>query len=600
MTGTTTLASRRAEASRWTSVRVPLLLVSVTAFAVVPGVLVALVDGGPTVFNDELIYRDDAQSLAGRSAYADPHYPPVYPLLLSVGFATSDPFRTMLVLNAVASAMVVPATWFLARVLGFDRPWIPTVLAALLPVHGAFAGYLLSENLAVAVFVLCVALAVRGRPGDAVVFGLALGALHLTRFIFLPAVVLLAGVWLLRVVRGMGTSGVRRARGPLLRLCAAYLVLLAAWASYGTLSGHPFGSLWGLSTVEDGAARAAGDARILSAATWLTQYTSYLALAVPVAIALVLAWLMTSTRGWWRSMATWTPRAAFGAVTLLMTVGYLSLATVHSSGVEYNNPSPSHMQGRYMMHLVPCVVVAGCMALERAAVAPRRRAGLVTAAASGAVAAAAAWGAWWVLFHGGIWSVPAWGAQLPFNAVDVFVLENRLLLAVMTVACVAVPVLARRSAVAAAVVWTIVSALVLSAGVVAARSAPVNGARERVIAEAAADRGAAGERVTVWVSNQVLDTASVSHAVAFWAAEPKQVTVEAWDAMFGETAEAACVVPSGSSTELWVTARTVTPRAETRDLRVGDGFSVVDVAPGCMERVVADWVAATSGQETTG
>jgi hypothetical protein len=575
-----------------------LLVACLTVLAVLPGVLVALADGGPSVFNDEPIYRDDARSLAGLSAYADAHYPPVYPLLLALGFLTADPYRAMLLLNAAAAASVVPAVWFLARVLAFRRPWIPTLLAALLPFHAAFAGYLLSENLAVPLLVLCVALTVRGRESDALLLGVALGALHLTRFLFLPAVLLLVAVWLARLVREREPTGaLRPVRVAAARMAVVYLALLAVWAVYGMASGHPFGSLWGLSTVEDGAARAGSD-RISSALTWLTQYTAYLALAAPVAVALLLVWLGTA-RGLRASVLAWSPRAAYGAVTLLMVLGYVALATLHSSGVEYNQPTPSHMQGRYLMHVVPLVVVAGCLALERISAA-RRRPGAVRAAACGVAAAGAAWVAWWVLFHGGIWSVPAWGAQLPFNAIDVFVLEDWRVLATVSAACVVVPVLGRRSAPAAAVVWAAASALVLGAGMLAANAAPVNGARERAVADAVTDRAGEGEPVSVWVSNQVLDPASVVNALEFWNGDASSVKVEPWESMFDETAELACVVPAGSSSEVWVTARAVTPRADPGGLRVGSAFSVVDVAPGCMERVVADWVAATSGQEEAG
>lgn len=570
-----------------------LVLAGLTVLALVPGVLVALVDGGPSVFNDELIYWQDSAAVAGWSAYADPHYPPGYPLLLSLGVATADPFRAMLLLNAAASAAVVPAVWFLARVLGMRRAWIPALLAALLPMHGAFTGYLLSENLAVPLFVLCTALAIRGRPSDAVVLGLALGALHLTRFLMLPAVALLAATWLVRLLRSGADGPGPRLRGPAVRAGAAYLAVVVAWVSYGMLSGHGFAGLWGLSTVQDGAARAGSD-RIGSSLTWATQYAGYLALAAPIPLALLLAWLL-GARGWWAAIRAWTPRAAYASVTLLMVVGYLGLATLHSSGVEYNHPDPSHMQGRYLMHVVPLVVVAGCLALERVRADPRRP-GAVVAATSGALVVAAAWGGWWVSFHGGPWSVPAWGAQLPFNAIDIFALDDWRLVTAVSVAVVAVLALARWSGVVpAAVVWALCSALVLSAGVATAVSAPTNGARERVVADAAAARGATGAPVSVWVSDHVLDTASVASSVTFWHGSSADVRVEAWDGTLDETVAAACVVDSGTSTELWVTNRTVTPRADHGDLRVGDAFSVVDVAPGCMDRVVADWLAATSG-----
>ncbi|MBM7331801.1 hypothetical protein JS562_54630, partial [Agrobacterium sp. S2] len=182
------------------------LMAGLTALAMIPGVIVALTDGGPSVFMDEALYRTNADSIAEFGAYAEPHYPPLYPALLALAHLTDHWFRAMLLLNVVAGAMIVPATWLLVRALGMRRAWIPVALSALLPFHGAFAGYLLSENLALPIFVLTAALAVRGRRSEGVWLGIALGALHLTRYFFLPIVPVVAVIWFLRVLRVSGTG----------------------------------------------------------------------------------------------------------------------------------------------------------------------------------------------------------------------------------------------------------------------------------------------------------------------------------------------------------------------------------------------------------
>lgn len=573
---TTRRATRRAPR------RLPeaVLVVLITAASAVPGLLVALTDGGPSVFGDELLYRDNAHAIATASAYANPHYPPAYSVLLALGYVTEHWFRAMLLLNVVAAAAIVPATWFLARSLQIQRTWIPMALAAVLPFHGAFAGYLLSENLALPLFVLCVALAVRGRRGEAAWLGLALGALHLTRYFFLPAVLLLGLVWVLRVLRTTDSRRWLRTLGSTAVMAGAYLVLLAAWSVYGTRSGHPFGRLWGVAnfTGEEAVAAGADPARALL--TWATHYSSYLVLAAPVVLALVILWVIAARPGV-RTLWRWSSTTAFAATTAAATLGFIAVSSAHSLAAAYNYPEPTLMQGRYMMHLVPILVVAGCLALERLS-DRRTRPGVAVTVGVGVAAAGLAWGAWWVLFRGGLWGVPDWGVRLPFNAPDVFVLDSVPLVAAVAAAAVVVPLLARSSAGLAAGAWIAVAAAVLAAGVAHVMTPPVNGTQGRELAAVVADRTAAGQPVTLWLSNRFAGVNSVRQALEFWDVDLELVTFEEWDGALDAALTQACLVTTGGSQDLWATNSGAGPGAIYEGSDLAGGFSVYQVSEPCL------------------
>jgi len=174
-------------------------LVALTLVALAAGAAVALTDGGPSVFGDETLYVQNAHAIAHLTPLAVDHFPPFYPLLLALGHLTENWHTAMLLVNAAVSAMTVPAMWFLARTLRLPHSWVPVALVALMPFQGVYSGYLLAENAGVPLLLLCVTIAIRGKSREATLLGLALAALHLTKYLYAPAVVLLLIIWTLRL-----------------------------------------------------------------------------------------------------------------------------------------------------------------------------------------------------------------------------------------------------------------------------------------------------------------------------------------------------------------------------------------------------------------
>lgn len=102
---------------------------------------------GPTVFFDELIYRQQAYELFQGEALRSAQYPMGYPLFLSGAFRFENWYGAMHVLNVLISSLLIPASWFLARTVGVRWALVPALLCALLPIHSVFPGYIMSDDL---------------------------------------------------------------------------------------------------------------------------------------------------------------------------------------------------------------------------------------------------------------------------------------------------------------------------------------------------------------------------------------------------------------------------------------------------------------------
>lgn len=160
----------------------------------------AWVADGPRMYGDELRYKQNAEAIFQMGLYATAHYPPLYSVVIAPALNFFHWYEAMLILSSIASSLVVPATWILARTLNLSAPMALASLAALLPMHAVYSQTLMAENVGVPFFVLAVALAMRGKTRDAFMFGLILALLHLTKYLYLPALPLLFMAWLAAIV----------------------------------------------------------------------------------------------------------------------------------------------------------------------------------------------------------------------------------------------------------------------------------------------------------------------------------------------------------------------------------------------------------------
>jgi hypothetical protein len=510
----------------------PVLALMTSVLFALKAIWVVLISYGPMV-PDELIYKFNASAIFNLQKYAFAVYPPVYPFALAPALFFKHWYESMLVLNAFWSSLIVPVTWFLARCVGIKQPLLAAGLAALLPMHVIYPNILYSENLFVPLFVLAVALALRGGTRgnlEALVFGFVLGIAHLTKYLFLPALPLLFGAWLYsrsKSNREVLSGSLRNLYYPALLVLLAYSLVIGIWLCYGQASGFAWRQLFGLdySRIETDAAN------IHSLLMYAVAYTAYVVLAWFPVWGLIVVWAVQTSDKSWRLQRD-PSGLRFLALTLMLLGCYWLLAVQHSFGRAYNYPVPQRIVGRYLMQLSPIMLVVGVWVLERLAEtqAPFRK---MKALISISVLAGLASISWWILFNKGIWRFSGWFYEphmadvIAFVSLPVFLLAIGMLLLLLGMICF------RRNNIRF-IVLPIVVFMLVSLVVDARRMhAYQNGLHYREFAYVAASlTGQAGDTLNVFVDGKgSLRTWSgerlwVYARMAFWGLKQEQIFIQ--------------------------------------------------------------------------
>ena len=290
----------------------------------------------PTVFNDELLYAKLSQSIAaghGLSIRGEHFWfpAPLAPLAQAPAWllgSMTDAYAAAKLLNALfMSAAVFPAYWLARR---FVRPSFALLAAAGTVATPAmlYHGYLMSEALAYPMFILAVAVIVRGveRPSIAVPVVCVLAIATRVQFIVLPLAYLAAvavcerGNYRRHLVP-VGLTGL---------LLAALLGIPGALGQYGeaTHMGHDPGTVahWALTT---GA---------------LLPFSLGLAIVPGAVFGLLRMW-----------------RQPFGVVTIACTSLFLGQAALIAAG-EAHRPLE-----RYLFYVTPLAFIAFFAYVERGA-----------------------------------------------------------------------------------------------------------------------------------------------------------------------------------------------------------------------------------------
>ncbi|ANT64130.1 hypothetical protein Ptc2401_00329 [Prosthecochloris sp. CIB 2401] len=401
------------------SYRCELYVLAITAISVILKIYWVSQFNGPVCFFDEMLYRANAFSVFTRGEYATPHYPLAYPTVLSLSFFAQDWYSAMLVINSVISSLMIPAVWLLARSAGVSRPLMAAILSLFLPFHVVVPHLLLSENLFVPLFVVCCSLSIRGGRGilEGVLFGVVLALTHLTKYLFLPSIPVLFAVWLWATIRNE-----KRYAGGVVSLSlvtlATYLLIMMMWFVYGYASGFEWYQMLGLNL----SGVKSENISLSSFVMWAVAYLSYFFLAaLPLWGLVVLFISKLNINGVIQSI--FQSYFRFFVLTLLLIGGYLLVAIQHSFGAGYNYPEPQYIIGRYLMHLMPLMIVLGMVSVDKVSgfkdVAFAFRARFI----SSVVLLFFGFCAWGVLFHDLIWNFPPWFSKISFNSVDLFVFD---------------------------------------------------------------------------------------------------------------------------------------------------------------------------------
>ena len=447
----------------WSIAAVCALTVATAAWRVA----LALLAGGPTLFGDESSYFDNARSLATLTLYANAHFPPLYPAVISPAFwiDAADPWRPALVISAVVGATTVPAIYWLARTVGARLPVAAAALVAALLGTSAYSQQLLSESLGVPLAVVAVTLALRGRRTPPLLVGVVALLLCSTKYLYLPLALVVIATWWWMHQRGAppGARLVKPSRSWGL-VALPFLVALPAWFAYAVASGSTIALATGADIVHR-TSRTGGLETLVGPGTlWLGLYVAYVVVAIVPAV-LVASWLAASRGAAGRLVGVLrarvvSRRAALLLVTSVVTVGYVAISVRHSLGALYNLAEPNHYMARYLMHLVPLLAVSAVVGLDlvlerRAAVRGRRLwAGTLATAAIACWAFTALFGSLFDEYD------ELWGMRISALSPDVFALGTpRFLWVLLGLVVVSSALVAGRRRLPTVLIWIVVAAL---------------------------------------------------------------------------------------------------------------------------------------------
>jgi 4-amino-4-deoxy-L-arabinose transferase-like glycosyltransferase len=195
----------------------------------------------PFLFGDEYLYKTIAQSLTSGQGYTvegafHSLYPPLYPLFLTPAFLAGDDwYRWMLHINAIASSTIVIPVWLIAkRIINARAAWVCACIVGLMPYLFTYPRMLLSENLAVPIFLwACYLMLLNSEKGlwRHVILGVVLGLMWLTKYILGVIVPFFVILWWLQPLI-LGKITVRQLVDPQ-RIKSICMVIFSTAITFG-------------------------------------------------------------------------------------------------------------------------------------------------------------------------------------------------------------------------------------------------------------------------------------------------------------------------------------------------------------------------------
>jgi hypothetical protein len=407
---------------------------------------------GPVVFGDEFLYKETAQKIFDRQPYDRTLYPPLYPMLLSVAFFSKEHwYEWMLFINTLLSSSIIfPAYLISKRLLPEKTFFLPVIMIALLPFHALYPSLLLSENLFLLVFLFALYFSLIREKRcwfSGMLVGVFCALAYMTKYLFLPSIPLLIGLWwLIPLIKKdlKGKSIWQKLQLPdLAAVTAGFLIIYTPWLLYAHYSGISIGEAMGLGLASSyGEAISGAEYHFSGVATempnldslvlWITAYSSYLVLVLaPLLGILYLYFSLLFSK---KEDILFREKLFFFSL-IALSIGYFFLAIQHSWGADYNYPVPQYLLGRYLMHLTPLYFIAAVVALYRLS---NNISSLSYSSISiiSLIALILVWAAQRVLFEQAVWKLPGCFACVSFNSPDSLIYSKRVALwAVLTIIC---------------------------------------------------------------------------------------------------------------------------------------------------------------------
>lgn len=233
-------------------------------------------------------------------------------------------------------------------------------LAFLYPFNIIYTGYILSENISVPLFLLAFYLSFtsyKSKNKTRLIFGVVLGLCFLTKYLFLPSIFLFFIVWVLRTIFIEKKTNLLK---KIIPVFIGFTSIILPWLIYA----HFFMKVpiykalgFGISGI-----KAINSISFNSLYVWLSAYTSYVILSISffLPITIYFLWLIIRKKIKIKKIEN----LAFFSI-IIFTGCYLLLAIQHSWGATYNYPDPQYLIGRYIVHIIPLLIISNLFAFQK-------------------------------------------------------------------------------------------------------------------------------------------------------------------------------------------------------------------------------------------
>jgi hypothetical protein len=327
---------------------------------------------GPLVFGDELIYRIDAEKIFRGELFSTTHYPPLYPLLLSVAFfSKAHWYEWMLYINVFLSSLILIPVWLISlRFLPKAASIAVVLIAALSSFHVYYPRVIMSENLHMPLFSLSIFLLLntdRETKTKSIIintlFGISMALGYLTKYLYLVAIPVLILLWWAKPFFNddPGKRKIIEASRlvDFLAICSGFILTYVPWLIYVHSSGIPVTQGLGAEFIRSGIR---DYATWKSLVLWITLYMSYGILALAPYLLVFSLYIFMLLSG---SIKNVRHESFFLMIVVLLSAVFLATAIQHSWRAGYNYPVPKKVMGRYVMHLIPFWLIVFMISLNK-------------------------------------------------------------------------------------------------------------------------------------------------------------------------------------------------------------------------------------------
>lgn len=323
---------------------------------------------GPDGTGDEMTYFDMAESIYRGffSPMQTNHYPPLYPILLTLAFPFKGwTFEAIKLINVILSTSILFPLYFISRqFISHEKSIYIVSITSLIPFHLVFPRQILSENLFYPIF-LWVMLFTFSYPKNErfhlnwdVLNGFFIGLMYLTRYITLVTIPFLFVAWGLKNIKIDHKLTFPSDKLINLLFLTLFTVLtFFPWVAYGLKDGVPLKIILGFGIASY---TTPYQLTFINFITWIVLYLAYfLLIASPVLPFLSKIIWTFDWRNWNKGFNRWVMQI------FLLMIGFLIAVSRHSWRAYYNKDIPSGIMGRYLIVFSSIFIITALISNEK-------------------------------------------------------------------------------------------------------------------------------------------------------------------------------------------------------------------------------------------